>query len=122
MRKHYQDILIDGQPILVPDADAAVSFEDLDSSESGRDEGGYMHRVVLRTDMKKITLSYASITRKDYIYMESLFRGKTDFKVDCRNFDGGLLSFRAYRSKHSITVFNARTGAYRNYSFNIIEC
>lgn len=122
MRKHYFDFLIDGQPILVPDADITVSYEDLDSSESGRDESGFMHRVVLRTDVRKIPLSYAFLSREDYLYMESLFRGKKDFQVDCRDFDGSPLSFRAYRSKHSITIFNARSGVYKNYTFNIIEC
>lgn len=122
MRKHYFDFLIDGQPILVPDADITVSYENLDSSESGRDESGFMHRVVLRTDVRKIPLSYAFLSREDYLYMESLFRGKKDFQVDCRDFDGSPLSFRAYRSKHSITIFNARSGVYKNYTFNIIEC
>ena len=122
MRKYYKDLLIDGQPVLVPDADITISYEDLDSSESGRDESGFMHRVVQRTDVCKIPIAYASITRDDYLYMESLLRGKKDFQVDCRDFDGSLLSFRAYRSKHSITIFNARTGEYKNYTFNIIQC
>lgn len=122
MRKYDFDFLIDGQPILVPDADIAVSYEDLDSSESGRDEGGFMHRVVLRTDVRKIPLSYAFLSSKDYLYMESLFHGKKDFMVEIRSFDGDPVSFRAYRSKHSITIHNARTRVCKNYNFNIIEC
>lgn len=122
MRKHWEDFLIDGQPILTPDEGIAISYEDLDSSESGRDESGFMHRVVLRTDVRKIPLSYAFLNKEEYLYMESLFRGKRDFQVDCRDFDGSLLSFRAYRSKHSITVQNAQTGICKNYTFSIIEC
>ena len=122
MRKYCFDFLIDGQPILIPDADIAVSYEDLDSSESGRDEGGFMHRVVLRTDVRKIPLSYAFLSSKDYLYMESLLHGKKDFMVEIRSFDGDPVSFRAYRTKHSITIHNARTGVCKNYNFNIIEC
>ena len=122
MRKYFHEFFIDGQPILVPDADITISYEDLDSSESGRDESGVMHRIVMREAVKKVPLTYASLSREDYLYMESLFQGKKDFQVDCRDFDGSPLSFRAYRSKHSITIQNARTGAYKNYTFSIIEC
>ena len=122
MRKYDTEFLIDGQPILVPDADININYEDLDSEESGRDEIGVMHRFVLRTDVRKIPLSYAFLTKEEYLYMESLLRGKKDFQVDCRDHDGSPLSFRAYRSKHSITIFNARSGLYKNYVFNIVEC
>lgn len=122
MRKYYFDLLIDGQPILVPDADVAISYEDLDSEESGRDESGVMHRIVLREGVKKVSLSYANLSREEYLYMESLFKGKGEFQVDCRDMDGSPLSFPAYRSKHSVSIYNAKTGIYKNYSFSIIEC
>lgn len=122
MRKYWRELLIDGQPILAPDADITISYEDLDSSESGRDESGFMHRVVLRTGVRKIPLQYASLTQAEYRYMESLFQGKADFQVDCRDVDGSPLSFRAYRSKHNITIFNVRAGVFKNYTFSIIEC
>jgi len=32
------------------------------------------------------------------------------------------ISFIAYRSKHSISINNVKTGVYKNYNFNIIEC
>ena len=122
MRQLYEDFLVDGQPILAPDEDMAVSYEDLDSEESGRDEGGFMHRIVLREGVKKFALSYASLSRDEYLYMESLFKGKATFSVMHRDDNGAVHEFMAYRSKHSITVRNARTGQYKNYSFNIIEC
>ena len=122
MRKFLFDLLIDGQPVLAPDADVAISFEDLDSEESGRDESGFMHRVLLRSGVKKIPLSYAVLDMEEYRYMESLFQGKREFKVDCRGCDGSPLSFVAYRSKHSISIHNIVTGVHKNYSFSIIEC
>lgn len=122
MRKFYFDFLVDGQPILVPDADIAISYEDLDSEESGRDESGVMHRIVIREGVKKMPLSYANLSRDEYRYMESLFKGKPEFRVDCRDENGSPLSFMAYRSKHSVSIFNAKTGSHKNYSFTIIEC
>lgn len=122
MRKYFFDLLIDGQPVLVPDADLTISYEDLDSEESGRDESGFMHRLVLRSDVKKIPLAYASLSTEEYLYMESLFKGKSEFRVDCRDADGSLLSFTAYRSKHSISIHNIVTGMHKNYNFSIIEC
>lgn len=122
MRKYFFDLLIDGQPVLVPDADVTISYEDLDSEESGRDESGFMHRIVLRSDVKKIPLNYTSLKAEEYLYMESLFKGKSEFLVDFRDIDGSRLSFTAYRSKHSITIHNIVTGMYKNYTFSIIEC
>lgn len=122
MRKLYFDMLIDGQPVLVPDSDVAVSYEDLDSDESGRDESGYMHRIVLRHNVRKIPVAYAALTADEYLYMETLFKGKSQFLVDLREADGSRASFVAYRSKHGISIHNVRTGEYKNYNFNIIEC
>lgn len=121
-RQYFTDFLIDGQPILAPDENVTISYEDLDSSESGRDESGVMHRIVMREGVKKIPLSYAFLNRDDFLYMESLFKGKPHFEVQFRDFDGSKLSFTAYRSKHSITIQNVRAGIYKNYTFSIIEC
>ena len=122
MRKYDFEFLIDGQPILVSDEDVTISYEDLDSEESGRDESGVMHRVVMREGVKKIPLSYAFLNREEYLYMESLFKGKSSLQVDCRDELGSPMRFTAYRSKHSITISNIKTGAHKNYSFSIVEC
>ncbi len=122
MRKFLFDLLIDGQPVLVPDGDITISFEDLDSDVSGQDEAGFMHRLLLRSGVKTIPLAYTSLDTEEYRYMESLFGGKQEFRVDCRGIDGSPLSFMAYRSKHSISIHNIKTGVHKNYNFNIIEC
>lgn len=122
MRNYYYDLLIDGKPILVPDQDVAMEVSDLDSDESGRDESGVMHRIVLREGVKKWSLPYAQLTREEYLYMTSLFRGKPQFGVEYRDDDGHVAHCTAYHSNHSITIHNARTGTYKNYKCNIIEC
>ena len=122
MRNYYYDLLIDGKPILVPDQDVAMEVSDLDSDESGRDESGVMHRIVLREKVRKCTLPYASLTREEYLYMRSLTDGKTQFSVRYRDHDGYESEMTAYHSNHSITVRSVRTGQYKNYNINIIEC
>lgn len=122
MRKFLFDLLIDGQPVLVPDGDMTIRFEDMDAEVSGQDEAGYMHRLLLRSGVKTIPLAYASLDTEEYRYMESLFGGKREFRVDCRGLDGSPLSFIAYRSSHSISVHNIKTGIHKNYNFDIIEC
>ena len=121
-RALWYDLQIDGKPVLVPDEDLDIGAEDLDSDESGRDEGGYMHRVVLREGVKTLPLTYSSLNHKEYRYMESLFSGKHEFTVTYRDPGGTVYEYRAYRSKHGITLHNYRTGMYKNYKFNIIEC
>lgn len=122
MRSFCYEFQIDNNPILTPDADIKVDYTDLDSDESGRDENGFMHRIVLRRGVKTFSISYRLLSRDEYRYMESLFAGKSQFEFKYRGEDGNPVSFIAYRSKHSITFRNIRTGTYKNYAFNIIEC
>lgn len=118
----FEDYQIDGKPLLVPDADAALSQSDLDSSDSGRDESGVMHRVVVRHRVKTWGFNYSVLTREEFLYMESLFAGKDAFAFTFRDLDGTLKTCQAYCSNNSITYHNARLGLYKNYKFNIIEC
>lgn len=122
MRDRYYGLLIDGKPILVPDNDMAVEMNDLDHSDSGRDELGFMHRVVLRHKVKIMSLKYSTINLEEYRYMESLFSQKADFTVAYRDLAGKEQTFRAYRSKSSIVIHNADSGIVKNYGFKIIEC
>lgn len=122
MRDLFYELQIDGKPILVPDCDITIDLTDLDDSDSGRDESGIMHRIVIRRKVKTIPLSYTVLTTEEYCYMESLFDEKDDFFVEYTGLDGRKGTFTAYRSKHSITIRNARTGLCKNYKFNLIEC
>lgn len=121
-RPLWYDCMIDGQPVLAPDGEISLSIEDLDSEESGRDEDGYMHRVVLREGMMVLPLSYRTLNHTEFRYMESLFAGKPEFEVTYRDPGGEVHEYIAYRSKYGITLINHRTGTYKNYKFNIIEC
>lgn len=119
----YYDFQINGRPIVPPDAGLTLNKADLDAEDSGRDESGYMHRVILRKDMKTFGLQYSSLTREEYQYMLSLIN--TDegfFEVKYLDESRRIAKMKAYCSNHSISIFNVRTGLYKNLKFNIIEC
>lgn len=115
---------INGQPFLPPDEDVALSFEDLDSSESGRDELGFMHRVVVRYKVGTWSFEFSHITQEEYTYMLGVIPKAPSFtfthpkQTDCTETE----STTAYCSKYGIVWHSARTKDYRNFKFNIIEC
>lgn len=118
----FDDYRIDGEPMLVPDEDVSLSFADLDSSDSGRDESGIMHRIVVRERVATWGFNYSQLTAEEYRYMRTLFAGKPEFTFTYRDLDGYLVETRAYCSNESITYHNAKLGLYKNLKFNIIEC
>lgn len=123
MRKLFYDFQIDNKPILAPDEDITISCSDLDAGDSGRDESGFMHRVILRSRVKTFGLNYSSLTQEEYLYMRSLIAPDSGwFQVKYRDLSGEEKTTTAYCSNHSITFHNMRTGLYKNLKFNIIEC
>lgn len=122
MRDFFHYLLINKKPILTPDCNISLDCNDLDDPDSGRDESGVMHRIVLRRKVKSISLSYSVLSDVEYRYMESLFDGLDEFTVEYLDRNGLIAEFTAYRSKHSITFHNMNTGVYKNYKFNLIEC
>lgn len=120
--KYFDEFKVDGAPLLVPDAGVNITKTDLDSAESGRDESGVMHRFVVRHRVKTWEFNYSALTKEEYLYMESLFDGKTDFDFTYLTPDGVAAVCRAYCSNSSISYFNAATGLYKNLKFSIIEC
>ena len=124
MRNTTELFMINGKPMLVPDSEVGVSYEDLDSADSGRDESGVMHRIPVRYKVSSWSFSYSHLTEAEKQYMENLFPEDADFEFTHPDrLDASILvSTCAYRSKYGISWKNARTGLWSNYSFNIIEC
>lgn len=124
MRKTTDLFLINGMPMLVPDAEVGVSYEDLDSADSGRDESGVMHRIPVRYKVGSWAFSYSHLTEEEKQYMEKLFpdAGDFDFTHPDRKDASLSVTSRAYRSKYGISWKNAKTGLWSNYSFHIIQC
>lgn len=125
MARSFTNIFrINGKPIFAPDEDVAVSYSDLDADDSGRDESGYMHRIVVRYKLGTWSFEYSHITEEEKRYMETLFGDTPDFDFthpDRLNANKEV-TVKAYRSKYGLSWHNARTGQWRNYKFNIIEC
>lgn len=116
-RNRLEALLIDGLPLPCPDANVVISENDLDSEDTGRDESGYMHRLVLRHGVKTWEFPYASLSAADYAYIKSLIANKAEFQVD---FWGTQTT--AYCSNISATIQNVVTGDYRDVTLKIIEC
>lgn len=125
MGKALTDLFkINGKPMFAPDADIDFSYEDLDSEDTGRDESGYMHRIVVRYKVMSGAFEFSHISEADMRYMESLFPDESDFEFTrpSRLNSDIPVTTRCYRSKYGISWRNAKTGQWRNYKFSIIEC
>lgn len=115
-REKLDTLLIGEKPLPVPDADVVITENDLDSEDTGRDESGYMHRLVLRKSVRTWEFPYAVLSAEDYDYIRSLV-SEPEFSV---NFWGYACT--AYCSSNSATLRNAVTGDYRDFKLKIIEC
>ena len=124
MREKTDLFQIDGEPMLASDAGVGFSYEDLDDDSSGRDEGGNMHRFVVRYKVGAWQFGYDNLTEEEKNYMESIFPDSPTFMFTHPDRHDSSLSVttECYRSKCRIDWYNAKTGLGKNYKFNIIEC
>ena len=116
--------LIEGNPIPLPDEEVEMSFEDLDRAEAGRDESGYMHRLVARYKVGSWHFVYSHLTQQTYQKILQLLPKKGSFVFsypDPMNPDQ-YKHTTAYLSNYGIVWRDASTGLYRNLKFSIIEC
>ena len=117
MLKTTELFLIDQVPMLIPDGDVEVRYEDIDSAASGRDESGVMHRIPVRQNVGSWGFTYGLLTQEEKNYMDELFAGKATFLFTCNG-----KTHTCYRSGVSVTWQNAATGLWRGYGFTIVEC
>lgn len=121
IRAYDTNYKVDGSALLAPDEGVEISLSDLDSSDSGRDESGIMHRFVVREKVRTFGFSYAVLDSEDYAYLMGLFSGKVTFTFSFPENDA-TKTCTAYCSKASVVLHSSRTGLYKNLKFNIIEC
>ena len=124
MRAKTDLFKINGKSMLAPDEEVAVNYEDLDSSDSGRDESGIMHRTVVRYKVGSWRFEYSNLTEEEKKYMENLFPDAPSFTFThpSRKDATVMETSKCYRSKYGISWRNARTGLWSGYSFSVIEC
>lgn len=115
---------IDGQPMYAPDCGIEPSYSDLDSSDSGRDEAGYMHREVVREKVATWPIVYSSLTDEEYAYTIALFAGKSRFQFThpAPGSSTATVTTDCYCSKYGIAWHSAAQKRWKNLKFNIIEC
>ena len=65
MRSVTDAFLINGQPMLAPDAEVTVSYEDIDGADAGRDQAGFLHRSLLRCKVPSWNFSYTWLTEEE---------------------------------------------------------
>ena len=124
MRQKVGFYQVDGQPMPAPDEEPEFSFSDLDASDSGRGESGVMHRIVVREKVGTWSFSYAHLSDEDLAYLRNLFAGKAQFTFTHPVFgsSNATESCTAYMSQCSAVWKKQRTGQWRNFKFNIIQC
>ena len=121
-RSFDYDHLIDGAPILTPDADVEVSFEDIVDESSGFDASKFYHRFVWRFDRRSWKFKYSFLTREEYLYLRSLYRQKTTFTFTFVNDEDQKESVIAYCTTGNVVYQSKRSGLYKNFALEIIEC
>lgn len=124
MRKMFPYFLINGKPVLAPNAGVVFSYEDLDDAATGRDEGGFMHRFPVRYKVGTWSFTYTDLTEEEKNYMENLFPDAPTFSFTHpdKNDSTKLITETCYRTKVSMNWYNAITKRWKNYKFNIIQC
>ena len=114
---------INGKPMFAPDENVSVQYNDVDSADSGRDESGFMHRIVVRYKLGTWSFSYSHLTEEEKNHMESLFPDEPTFEFGhpSRKDASKQEVTTCYRSNYGIAWKNAG-GDWNDYKFNIIEC
>lgn len=115
---------INGKPMPAPDAGVEMSFEDLDAAESGRDEAGFMHRIVVRHKVGVWSFTYSHLTKQEYAYLLSILPtgGSFYFTRPVPGQEERQEQSLCYLSGYSLAWYSAKTGHYRDLKFSIIEC
>lgn len=114
----------DGKPIVPPDCELSMRFEDLDSAQSGRDESGFMHRIVVRQKVGVWDFSYSQLSGQEYRYMMSILPKSGSFIFTHPSPEDARVTRQtsAYLSGYSAAWYSAATDTYRNLTFSVIQC
>lgn len=121
-RKFSQDFMIDGMPTLNPDANVEVSYQDVTSNDGGLDESGVTHRFVVRHNVRSWVLRYAALTAEEFKYLREMVIGKSDFSFTFTNETGDKETVTAYCPGCNGSFYSKRSGLYRDFKLEIIEC
>lgn len=124
MRSLTELFQINGQPMLAPDEEVSVGYEDIDGADAGRDQAGFMHRSMLRCKVPSWNFAYSGLTEEEKRYMEGLFGEEPTFTFThpSRLDAAAPEQTQCYRSKYTICWKSAKDGLWSNYGFTVIAC
>ena len=120
-RKTTEKFLIDGIPLLTPDAGVEVKSEDLEGV-TARDESGFMRRVLKRSNVKTWELTYGTLMGDEFAYIKALVSGKASFRFTFYDENGVKQETTAYCKQTSVSWWSAKRGLYKNLQLRIVEC
>lgn len=102
----------------------SVTSSDLDSSESGRSESGYMSRERIRGSVRKINASWR-ITTGELLSLTAAISGVsfnvTFFYPTTGYYAENVEMYAGDRSLELVTDIDGESNAYWNFSVNFIE-
>lgn len=116
------DFKINNSSFVAPDAEVSVQKKDLEASDTGKDESGYLHRFLLRRKLRTWSFNYTHLTQEEYEYMEKLLDASGTFTFTFPDDNGSAATCTAYCAGGAVAIRNIKTGIYSRYSFNIVEC
>ena len=112
---------VNNDPIYIPDADVSITHSHIASSDSGRDESGYMHIIWLRPDVYKVGLRYALMTGPELNYMRTRMQGK-EFSFTFAD-EGTVKTIQGYSGEITATLYTQLDGVniYKDVAINVVE-
>ena len=113
---------VNGIPIYVPD-DVNISHDNVVTSDSGRTESGVMHITWVRTDVRKVELTYNMITGDAVEYMRNLMQGKV---FDFTYYDNGIHTINCYTGKcnykqKNLSQYASEGGLCKDFKIDVVE-
>ena len=121
-RKTTSKFQINGVPMMTPDVGVEIGVTDLISSDSGRDESGFTHNIVLRSEVHTWTFRYAWLTAEEYAYVRQLLRGNHEFDFTFPNEKGETKTVKAYCIEKRAAYWSSKSALYKDMQFEIVEC
>lgn len=118
---------INGQSLPMPNESPKITYSDVESSDSGQDEGGYYHREVLRFGVMSCTLEYAGLSNADCAYLLGLLQGQSTFQFTFPVSGNGQSVTQTdtrtcYCSNYGAAVMRLRQGIWSDITIAISEC
>lgn len=116
--------MVDGNHIYVPSAGGVqIDHDNIVGPDSGRVESGVMHIDWVRTDVRKVSLTYDEITAEAVEYMRGLMQGK---EFTFTYYDNGIQTMQGYCGKNTYTqenlaLYRSEGGKYKGFKINVEE-